>query len=263
MSTNNTVKLALSGSGFLIPAHLGFICGMMDGGLTIEEVAGTSGGSMAAAAVAVGMTRPKIENLAINTDFSPLLTLNIGTLLARKGYCSGNALLQFLEDQLGMGLVSDALIPITVMATNLNTRSAYPYPPTARLADACRGSASVPFVYAPIQDGLFTIVDGGLTDDIPESSLSPGGWRVGVDIKASTNGPITTPLQFAGACISTMLQANEAARIAWAQSEGGDIVTVDGTGMGGILNTHMTTGQRQALFDRGHLVATNLIRSRA
>ena len=46
------VRLAFSGSGFLAPIHAGAACAFLDAGVQIVEVAGTSGGSIAAALIA-------------------------------------------------------------------------------------------------------------------------------------------------------------------------------------------------------------------
>ena len=55
------VRVAFSGSGFLAPIHAGAVCGMLDSEKSILEVAGTSGGSIAAALVLRDMPAEKTE----------------------------------------------------------------------------------------------------------------------------------------------------------------------------------------------------------
>ena len=59
------IRLAFSGSGYLAGIHAGAACAVLDYGYDIVEVAGTSGGSICAAAVAVGMKQDGLKALAM------------------------------------------------------------------------------------------------------------------------------------------------------------------------------------------------------
>ena len=257
-----SIRLAFSGSGFLIAAHAGAACAAIAEGYSIIEVAGTSGGSIIAAAIARGMTAGEIHKLAVTTDYRPLLGLSWATLLSLKAYCSGEALQSWLYETLGDGTIAETVIPFTAIATDLN--SGEPYCMDAELngdmpiALACRASAAVPFVYEPLRYQGQVLVDGGASNNLPEQYLVQQGLRVAVDLDSGNSNAVNTPLQIAGACINTLLATNEDARIALAQKMGAKVLRVDVRGFG-FLDTDLTQSEKQTLFMRGYHAMKELL----
>ena len=254
------VRLALSGSGFLGPIHAGAVCALMDAGVEIVEVSGSSGGSIVASLVAVGMDAASIKRLAMSDipkgiiKFQPLA-------LFKKSINSGEILHQWLKDVIGPLAFSDAKIPVTVMATDIEAGKPKAFnsteTPGVLIADACRASASVPFVWQPAEIDGRVYVDSGVVNNIPVDHLiSDDIQRVGIQVEdGSPSGSISTPIAYAKQCLNTMLAANENNIQAWAERTGTQIIQVDANPYD-FLNPSLTSDQKSDLFSRGYFAVT-------
>lgn len=249
-----TVSCAFSGAGFLASAHAGAACALSERGFVFSDLAGTSAGSIAAALLASGVTPDGLKTIALHTDFRPLFTLSLGALVTLSAYCNGNALLKWLERQLGDKTFATATIPVTIVATDLRTQRPFIFSrertPDVRLSFACRCSASVPLGYLPVRYGNALLVDGGVSNNIPVDKLR-GPVKIGIDIVDTQSDDLSTPIDRLGAVISTMLTTNEDARIALGVATGAKIVRVPALGYG-FMNTRLTTMQKMTLFESGY-----------
>lgn len=255
--TPQQIKLALSGSGFRLPAHIGAIDALESAGVEITEIAGTSGGAIVAALYACGMTVKDMKNMAMNYDWSELLSLNIWSGIRRGAYCSGDALLAFLEKHTNNKRFVDIKIPLNIIASDLRSSSEVCFNvknnPLMPIATAARASASIPFIYVPVTYANYVLVDGGCCDNLPVSRLSNGGVRVGLYL-VSDSKPIRgemSVIQMAESTIDLMLASNETAHIEESLKEGTVIVHVP-TGYAGSLDTHMPQATRALLLKDGH-----------
>lgn len=68
---SNRIRVALSGSGFRLGAHLGALQAIVDAGYEVVELAGTSGGSIVSAMFAGGMKLADMHELCMQMDWSP------------------------------------------------------------------------------------------------------------------------------------------------------------------------------------------------
>ncbi len=259
-----SANVAFSGSGFLIAAHCGVACAFMDYGITIEEVSGTSGGSIIAAAIAVGMNSSQIKELALTADFKPLLTMDFMTLISLEAYCNGNALLNYLTEILGDGTISQTKIPCIIMSSNVAMGAEFKFSatttPNTLLSHACRASASVPFIYTPVQlDDNTLLMDGGMVCNVPINQLSNNRWKVASVLNPNGPNDVSSPLKRASACLSTMLASNEDNLLAWGKSRGADILILN-PGNYGFLDTDLTTSDRLVLFNTGYTAAEQLFK---
>ncbi len=254
------VRLALSGSGFLGPIHAGAVCALMDAGVQIVEVSGSSGGSIVASLVAVGMDSDTIKRLAMSDipkgiiKFQPLVLL-------KKALNSGEILHQWLKDVIGELAFSDIKIPLTVMATDIQAGKPMAFnaseTPDVLIADACRASASVPFVWQPAEINGRVYVDSGVVNNIPVDHLvSDDIQRIGIQVEdGSPSGSIATPIAYAKQCLNTMLNANENNIQAWAQRTGAKIIQVNANPYD-FLDPNLTAAQKSDLFSRGYFSVT-------
>ena len=167
------IRVAFSGSGFLAPVHAGAICALMDCGIDIVEVAGTSGGSIAAALVASGMTADHIHEVAQSDIPDGIMSLQPWSILTKRAMNSGAVLREWLGSVLGVRTLGECTIPITIMATDIAGGKGVALSnvshPHVMLADACRASASVPFVWSPHSIDGVEYCDGGMVNNIPRS----------------------------------------------------------------------------------------------
>jgi len=173
------IQVALSGSGFLLPVHVGALQAIEDAGYAISALSGTSGGAIVAAIYAVQQDAQKLADLVLATDWRPFMDFESWTngwrLLTRRGICATTALDTFLIQQTEGQSFADLSMELFICATNLlrGERRVFSRATTPDLpiATAARASSSLPFVYPPkrIQNRYY--VDGGLTDNIPGNIL--------------------------------------------------------------------------------------------
>lgn len=250
-------RIAFSGSGFLAPIHVGAICAFLDCGYQIVEVAGSSGGSIAAALIASGATYSQIKAIALAELPDDMLNFEPLSLLANQGFNDGSVLLDWLVSILGNRKFANAIVPITVMATDINggreCRFNAKGTPDVRIADACRASASVPFVFAPHTIAGVKCVDAGVACNLPVDELVIDDVpRFGIKvIDGSSVGKSDTYLGLIEQTIGTMMAANEENLTQWAQSTGATIIPVSATPYG-FLNSKLTLSEKTDLFDRGY-----------
>ncbi|WP_233272943.1 patatin-like phospholipase family protein [Paraburkholderia acidisoli] len=164
------IRVALSGSGFRLPAHLGALQAIADAGYEVVELSGTSGGSIVASLYASGMSLDVLRELCMSLDWSPMMSFSPWALVASQSLCSGNTLLQYLQKLTDGKKFSDLSIELKVIASDLLTEKEFVFSraatPDAELATAARASASIPLVFAPVAFANSLLVDGGCCNNM-------------------------------------------------------------------------------------------------
>lgn len=258
-------RIAFSGSGSLAGIHAGAYKAICEAFGSIDEVAGTSGGSIAAAAIAIGMTPDQLRDVAVNSDMSRLL--GIGSIhsdleLVTSDYLdSGNALFDWLDQILGGKTFAQASIPVQIVSTDVAAKRPFVFSksetPNVKLAFACRASAAIPIVYAPVSFAdpatgrIMMTVDGGVENNMPGALLKQEGPRFAIDVvDGSGMQDISTRVARLKAYVRCMLASNEAAQMALCQAMGVTLVRVPTDQ--DPLNFSLPTTVRQSLFDAGY-----------
>ena len=252
----NQIRLAFSGSGFLAPIHAGAACAFLDAGIEIVEVAGTSGGSIIAALLATGISSADLKEIALQAPPRGVMRFQLLSLVKR-GINNGRVLHKWLHEIIGHTPFNKATIPVTIMATEIAWRRGFTFDaantPYIPLADACRASASVPFVWTPFRLCGTRLVDGGMVCNIPTDKLVDDHiMRVGIQVTDTpTKGSVDTFIGYAKQCIGTLLEANENNLVAWAEQTGAEIISVN-SGPYGFLDANLPQEAREYLFNKGY-----------
>ena len=199
------VGLALSGGGAKGLAHIGVLKVLEEANVPIDYIAGTSMGSIAGALYAIGYRVEDLENLALNTDWTDLLTDELSrryVAMEEKiwdGRYMGSFPIVKRGVQLPSGLVTGQKIskflsrltwsvhhiddfkqlpiPFVCVATDIATGEAVPID-SGFLPDAIRASMAIPTVFTPIKLDQRKLVDGGLVRNLPVEDVK----RLGADI---------------------------------------------------------------------------------
>lgn len=259
MPSPKQIRVALSGAGFRIAGHTGALKAITEAGYTIPQIAGTSAGSIIAALYATGMTIAEMEHLALTQNWSSLLTCDPFSGWLHNGWCSGDNLFNWLADHTNDATFSDISVDLKIIAADLVTESEVVFSrattPNMSIAEACRCSASIPFVYAPVCINGMICVDGGVCDNMPADHLTVDDIpRIGIYLTADdanlAPGKYGLPT-LAGRVIDLMLASNELAHIGDATLTGAKIVRIP-TGFAPTLNTNMPLAMRQRLIDVGY-----------
>lgn len=257
-------RVAFSGSGFLAPIHIGAICAFKDLGIEIIETAGSSGGSIASALVAIGKTAEEMKALALQDIPKGIVSYDI-TALFKEGFNDGEILLDWLNNVIGPITFGELPNQLTVMATDIDSGKSCKFSnqdtPDVKVADACRASSSVPFVFAPYTVAGIKCVDAGVANNLPVDRLILDDvQRYGIDVlDGEPAGTTNTVIGLAKQCIATMLAANENNLIAWAQQTDSKIVSVSALPYG-FLNPSLSLEEKTDLFERGYDAVINFFK---
>jgi NTE family protein len=254
------IRLALSGAGFRIPGHAGAMHAIEDAGIEIVEIAGTSAGSIVAGLYACGMTVSDMLDLCLTQNWSSMLTCDPISGWLHNGWCSGNNLLKFLETHTGGKTFSQTNIPLKIIAGDIAAERKFVFSkettPDVSVAFACRCSASIPFVYAPVSYGDMILVDGGTSGDntpadvlIVDSIPRYGVYLVDVDapLKPGNYGTLT----IASRIIDYILLSSETAYNNSVTKTGATIINVPSS-YASTLDTNIPTEIRQRLITDGY-----------
>lgn len=177
--------LVLSGGGARGFAHLGVYRALVELGVDVDMVAGSSIGSVMAAAIAFGIPVDDLVAVAAR-QFRGLLDYTVPVVSLVKG----ERITASIAETFGETDIADLRLPFVCVSTNL-TRSRIEVHRTGPVARALRASVAIPGVIPPVPEGDDLLVDGGVLDNLPvdtlRTSFSPG-TIVAVDV-APNVGP--------------------------------------------------------------------------
>jgi NTE family protein/lysophospholipid hydrolase len=156
--------LVLSGGGARGIAHVGVIAALVEAGVAIDYVCGTSMGAIFGAGLALGFDVDRMQRELHELFSSPFalydLTIPISSLLA------GRKLDRVLHEQLGDADIEDLWLPFFCVSTDLAHAKMIVHE-RGCLWKSVRASSSIPGIFPPLPLDGRTLVDGGLVDNLP------------------------------------------------------------------------------------------------
>lgn len=216
--------LVLSGGGAKGIAHVGVLRALDSLDMRPDFIVGTSMGSIIGALYAAGLTGVEIDSViraapggALIRSFRPLVPRALGVLQPMVSYAEGEGVaglqtgavrerqidglltrLLLLGNLRARGDFDSLPIPFRAVATDFRARQAVVLG-GGDLAQAVRASIAIPLIFAPVEIDGRTLVDGGLTANIPiEIARALGADRVIVS-DVSSPVPDSVPLTSTGA----------------------------------------------------------------
>jgi len=178
---NSSIGLALGGGAAKGIAHIGVLKAFEESNIAITYISGTSIGALVASYYAFGKS---IEDIK---DIGEALTLTsvIGLSFQKKGMFSTRSIENMILKDLGNVNIEDAKIPLAICATDILTGEQI----TLRhgnLAKAVCASTAIPGIFIPVEINGKTLVDGGITENVPVSLLDKMG--AGITVGVNLNG---------------------------------------------------------------------------
>lgn len=261
------IRVALSGSGFLLPAHIGALRAIDDLGFEVVEYAGTSGGSIVAALAAIHMPLDELRDLAFNLNWAPMMSLSMWEAITLQGYCSGDKLLAFLR-KLTNGIQFQALdVGLKIMASNIGNKRPYVFSkdttPGAELAVAARSSASIPLIYRPMIIDEAILFDGGMVNNMAADILvRDDALRVGIDLISDQSVMLPNRYSLWAAAprfIDMLLASSEDAHVSNGINLGARIIPIE-TGFASSLDRKMPRATRERLYEVGYTTTRAALR---
>lgn len=196
------IGLALSGGAARGMAHVGVLRALLEHGIPIDCIAGTSAGSIVAAAFASGMPIDEIADFGLKLRWR-----HIGRItMSRFGVQSNARLERYMRERLPVTKFEDMRIPFAVVATDLNTGEAVVMKDEGDVPFAIRASCTIPGWYVPVSDKEGRqLVDGGLVAVIPSNVTRALGADIVIAVDVNTEG--ATFISSSGSVIGVLLQS--------------------------------------------------------
>jgi len=182
------VGLALSGGSTLGIAHVGVLKALADNGISIDCISGTSAGALVAACYAFGLPISEISDLAKGMNWKKISSF----AYSRLGLHSNKPMSNFITDLLGDVKIEDAGIPLAVIATDIETYEMVTLR-SGSLHEAVRASTCIPGLFSPVELDGKLLVDGGLSENLPLTSLAEMGATIKIGVNLVANPPSLKP----------------------------------------------------------------------
>jgi len=200
--SNPKIGLALSGGAARGVAHVGVLRALVQNGIRIDSIAGTSAGSIVAGAFAAGMPVDAIADLGCKLRWR-----DIGRMtMSRLGVQSNERLEFYLRERLPVTRFEEMRMPFAAVATDLKTGTAVIMRDEGDVPFAIRASCAIPGWYVPVIDEHGRqLVDGGLVMVVPSSVARSLGADVVIAVDVNREG--ATFIGSSSSVIGVLLQS--------------------------------------------------------
>ena len=191
--TDNAIGVALSGGGMRAVVQAGILHAMMEGGIPIDIIGGSSGGAFIGANVAYSNTVEEFQPLAFKaqkmfksaSQFTPPIV----------SLFSGKRFTRAIQAFFGKANIEDLWTDFFCPSLSLVTGKLMMHE-TGPLWKAVRASTAVMGIFPPVLDGDDCLVDGGLINACPTNILAQKRVGKTIVINASTQSGIQTEAKF-------------------------------------------------------------------
>ncbi len=158
------IALVLSGGSAKGFAHIGVIRVLEQEKIPIHMIVGTSVGSLIGGLYASNPDSFQLEWTAFKIEKGDILDFSL--VYSKLGPVMGVRLENFIEKEAKVKKIEETKIPFFPVATDLNTGETVILE-KGSLARAIRASCAIPGVFVPVNFAGRTLVDGGVTNNIP------------------------------------------------------------------------------------------------
>jgi NTE family protein len=167
------IGLALGGGGARGLVHIGVLKAVEERGIEVAAVAGTSMGALIGAIYAHGKDPHSIEEIALGINWRTMFQLTDLTV-PKAGLIQGRRARDMLKSIIGDVKFSDLRVPFACVAADIETGEEITLSKGSVL-DAVRASISIPVIFTPARVGGRFLVDGGLVNPVPVSTVKRMG----------------------------------------------------------------------------------------
>ena len=185
--TPKKIGLALGGGGARGLAHIGVIKALVENGIDISFIAGTSMGALVGGWYAATKDINALENIFSNVSkdeinmFTKILKKRDGGSLRVKDHIFTD----FLGDTLKRANIENLKIPFWAVATDIKNGDEVVIK-KGNLLEAIRASAALPIVFNPVAFDDRLLMDGGFSNPVPADVVKQMGAEcvIAVDISS-------------------------------------------------------------------------------
>ncbi len=181
LSENRSAGLALGGGAARGWAHIGVLRALAENNIRITHVAGTSIGAFVGAFFATNSLDTLMAGVLRLTRKQVLAY--VASLPSRTGLLKGQHITAFLEEHLGSLTIEQCTVPLATVATDIRTGQEVTLA-RGNIVEAVRASIAVPGIFTPLRREAALLVDGGLVNPVPVSTVRTmgAGQVIAVDL---------------------------------------------------------------------------------
>src|SRR3990170_2970419 len=176
------VALVLGGGAAKGFAHVGVIRVLEKEKIPIDMIVATSVGALVGAIYASERDSFQLEWLAYQVTKEVIFDFSI--LYSKLGPVQGEKLEEFLKTKLKVKKLEDLQLPLYPVATDLMTGETVSLE-RGSIARAVRASSAIPGVFVPVQFAGRTLIDGGVTNNLPIDIARQKGADVVIAVNLS------------------------------------------------------------------------------
>ncbi len=201
------IGLALGGGFARGIAHVGVLKVLIENGVTVDAIAGTSAGSIAAAAFASGCTVEEMIASVRKLRWHKFARWRF----CRMGFASNERMESLLTEIFRCRTFEQTRIPLAVVAADLATGEAVTFR-EGGLVLPVRASCCFPGLFVPVEYRGHRLVDGVVVASVPVAPLRDMGANVivGVHLKGNrSSAPVTNLFQVVGDSFQIMQDRNQ------------------------------------------------------
>jgi NTE family protein len=166
------IGLALGSGSARGLAHIGVLRALEEAGIKVNLVAGTSMGALIGAIFASG----NLNHLAaqfLDFDWKSIVSL-LDPVFPKSGLIDGQKVAGFVRAHIATTRIEDLSIPFCAVATNMMTGREVAIR-AGDLIEAVHASIAVPGIFTPVRSNGSILVDGGLVNPVPVSTVRAMG----------------------------------------------------------------------------------------
>ncbi|MBW2068901.1 MAG: patatin-like phospholipase family protein [Deltaproteobacteria bacterium] len=153
-------------------AHIGVIRALIEAGIRIDYVAGTSIGALVGAIYASGNIE-SLEEIVLQLDWKQIASF-LDVVFPKSGLIDGNRISEFIRIHVGAKNIEDLPLPFCAVSTDLATGNEVVIK-DGDIIEAVRASISVPGIFTPVRKGDMILIDGSLVNPVPVSVVREMG----------------------------------------------------------------------------------------
>ncbi len=182
------IGLALGGGGARGLCHIKFCKALDEMEIKPSIISGTSIGSIVGSLYAAGISGTQMEAITERLSLVEITRMLDFNILQPSGLVKGNAVMDFLDEQLPVKYFEALDIPLKIIATDFWNRQEVVFE-SGPLIPAIRASISVPVVFQPVKVNDRVLIDGGAVNPLPYDTIrSECDILIAIDV-SGTMGP--------------------------------------------------------------------------
>jgi NTE family protein len=223
------IGVALGGGGIVGCSHLGILQALVEEGIPIHCLTGSSSGAIVAALYAYGYSPEQLINIIpsitkryIDIDYFTFLKKLVLRKGVVQGLIKGNKIHNFIAEKTKNARLSQLQLPAAFLSADLGqarqvifasrslgtSNSESDVITDAMVADAVQASFSIPVLFRPVLYQNRVLVDGGIIDNCPVETAKALGADKVIAIDLVFVNPVTTSFPSMISVLSRVVSMN-------------------------------------------------------